>query len=302
MIETIQPYLYTFYLAGKNGSFTKAAQTLRISQSAVSVQIKKLEEILQTTLFFRKSRNKLQLTQSGEKLFSTCSTNFDNLKLGLEGFSEEKNQGTLTVNTPSFFGAYVLFPFLKIFEKKYPDIKITFQLSDDFIDPITSNVDLVIRTSSKKKPSLNYEIIFESNFRVFASKTHEQADTKVSNLKSPEELSQFTFVIREPAHVVWNFWCKSIPQKIRPKITNTLLIDNNFTQIEAVKNGLGIGLFPLYAMKVSGLDKKLVCLFPKYKIARPLYACTPKTTHQNKLTKIFVADLKDYLQKNYRDC
>lgn len=301
MIETIQPYLYTFYLAGKHGSFTKAGQVLRILQSAVSMQIKKLEDVLQATLFFRQSRNKLSLTKIGSQLFATCSGNFEQLQKGLDSFQQGENEGALDISAPALFGAYILFPFLKHFKKTHPKITVSFQLSDDFIDPITDNIDIALRTTSKIKPNLNYEVIYDSPFCVVASKNYSINGVAVARIKNPAELSQFTFIIREPSHSVWNFWSKSIPRMKRPKIINSLLIDNNFTQIEAVKNNLGLGLFPMYAMKSGGHSQHLQKIFQQYKFTRPVYACTPKTLHKKNMSQVFVSELKTYIQKNFKD-
>jgi DNA-binding transcriptional LysR family regulator len=131
MIETIQPYLYTFYLVASHRSFTKTAVALRIAQSAVSIQIKKLEDILQIQLFHRQSRLNLCLTNEGAKLFITCTEIFNKLTDNLAAFDKLEDEATLTVNAPSYFGTYVLLPYIAEFEKTHPKVRVNFQITDN---------------------------------------------------------------------------------------------------------------------------------------------------------------------------
>ncbi|MGL5901830.1 MAG: LysR family transcriptional regulator, partial [Cetobacterium sp.] len=72
-------YLRIFYEVGKEKSFTKAANKLYINQSAVSIQVKKFEEILNSKLFDRSSK-KIRLTYTGEALFKMAEEIFEKVK------------------------------------------------------------------------------------------------------------------------------------------------------------------------------------------------------------------------------
>ena len=72
-------YLKIFYEVAKEKSFTKAASKLYINQSAVSIQVKKFEEILNAKLFDRSSK-KIKLTYTGEALYKMAEDIFDKVK------------------------------------------------------------------------------------------------------------------------------------------------------------------------------------------------------------------------------
>lgn len=293
MIETIQSYLYTFYLVALHQSFTKASLELRVSQSAVSVQIKKLEDVLQIQLFHRQSRLNLSLTNDGAKLFATCKEMFNKLKENLMVFDKLGEEATLTVNAPSYFGTYVLLPFIAEFEKTHPKVRVNFQITDNIIDPIENNIDIALRGSTHMNRKLVYEKIYEPIMCVVAAKNYLR---KYGTIKSPADLSQHRLITRESSQAMWRLWFKALPKSLRPKNYQTLSIDNNFTQIEAVKYGLGIGICPDFVVK-QHKRAGLTVLFSKYKSTLPIYACTPKTAMPMKLTRSFIEGLMVFIRR-----
>ena len=90
-------------MVAKYGSFTRAGEAMLISQSAVSIQIKKLEEIMGVSLFFRQARSDLTLTGEGEILFSFCKKAFGDLEKTLSDISEETISQIVWKNPLSFF-------------------------------------------------------------------------------------------------------------------------------------------------------------------------------------------------------
>ncbi len=292
MIETIQPYLYTFYLVALHQSFTKAALELRISQSAVSIQIKKLENVLQIQLFHRQSRLHLNMTKEGIKLFTTCTEMFNTLKNNLTVFDKLGDETTLTVTAPSFFGTYMLLPFIGEFEKTHPKVRVNFQITDNLIDPIENNIDIALRGTTKMNRKLLYEKIYEPVMCIVAAKKYLQ---KNSNIKSPADLSQHRLIMRESSQAMWKLWFRTLPKSSRPKNYQTLSIDNNLTQIEAVKHGLGIGICPDFAVK-QHKGTGLMVILSKYKSTLPIYACTPKMAMPRKLVGSFIEGLRNFIR------
>lgn len=113
-----------FLSVAENKSISKAAASLFISQPAVSITIKKLEENLNTTLFIRKSKG-VELTEKGRLLY-------DNVKKALLMLSDtEKNlrspfyTGYLRIASSNVLCKHFLMPFLKEYVKSYPDTDLT---------------------------------------------------------------------------------------------------------------------------------------------------------------------------------
>jgi len=116
-----------FYHVAKLGSFTKAANTTFRTQSAISQQIKNLEEELGCQLFERIGKRKLRLTLAGNRLFKFSETILERHALLVEELNEIKGyqKGRLRVAAP-FTTLFHLFPFvLKHYIKQFPNVELT---------------------------------------------------------------------------------------------------------------------------------------------------------------------------------
>ena len=115
-----------FLAAAECKSISKAAAKLYISQPAVSITIKKLEENLNTTLFFRKSKG-VELTENGRKLYENTKKAFQILADTEERLKRSQNTGYLRIAASNVLCKHFLMPYLKEFAGRYPntDISIT---------------------------------------------------------------------------------------------------------------------------------------------------------------------------------
>ena len=113
-----------FYLVCNNGSFTKTAKELDLTQPSVSYNIKKLEDELGVTLFER--GNTLIMTPEAEELLPYVEEALNNLKNGERKINDivQLKRGQLTIGIPSHIGVFLLTGIIKDFSKKYPNIKI----------------------------------------------------------------------------------------------------------------------------------------------------------------------------------
>lgn len=113
-----------FYLVCKNGSFSKTAKELDLTQPSVSYNIKKLEDELGVTLFER--GNNLIMTPEAEELLPYVEEALNNLKNGERKINDivHLKRGQLTIGIPSHIGVFLLTGIIKEFSKKYPNIKI----------------------------------------------------------------------------------------------------------------------------------------------------------------------------------
>ncbi|KQM99397.1 LysR family transcriptional regulator [Sphingomonas sp. Leaf25] len=128
------------------GSFTRAAERLGLTKSAVSKAITRLEERLGEILFTRSTRN-LTLTVSGEAYLASCVSAIDILRdtedaLGGRG---DAPRGRLRIDMPAAFGRRVLVPLLTEICEATPDLQLSLSFTDRVIDPIEEGVDLVVR-------------------------------------------------------------------------------------------------------------------------------------------------------------
>lgn len=143
--------LRIFHAVADAGSLTHAGDVLHLSQSAVSRQVRALEEMLGTTLFHRHARG-LILTEQGEMLFEatrSISRKLDTTAARIRD-SEEHVFGELRVTTTVGFGTMWLVPRLAKLFARYPDLKIDLMLEERVLDLPMREADVAIRM---KEPS-----------------------------------------------------------------------------------------------------------------------------------------------------
>jgi DNA-binding transcriptional LysR family regulator len=297
--ENILSHLNYFWQVARHLSFTKAAQALRISQSAVSLQVKTLEEKLETQLFLRYSKNQVALSPAGQRLAERCRTIFQEVDVALSEIESEEIKGTLVVSTAVTFGSLVVVPFLRILEAQYPLLKVELEISDAlacFGGPVTQT-DLAIRWGATDDPRLNYELLIYENFAIVASPEYLR---KAIPLKTPKDLEEHTVIIRRTDHPDWQLWLESLPKSKQPKLRKTKIINNTFGMIEATKAGMGVSIFSQYAINKLLQEKQIKRILPKYPCPPgPIHICYPKTPYPQPRIAAFVKALQEYLRTQY---
>jgi len=293
MIQTQLPYLYYFFLVAKHKSFTRAAQELSISQSAVSMQIKKLEGNLEISLFLRQARNQVELTNEGQTLFKTCRDIFEELNQTFEIMTDQEIAGDLAVNSSVLFGSFIMVPFIKKFRQAYPKIKVELQLTDDYIDLQKENVDLVIRWGTKRDAKLKFIPLMEQKSVPVASVNYLK---KYPKLIHPKQLSDHVMITWTPENLDWNRWLKTVPKKDWPVFRDILPMQNVIAQAEAIKEDMGVALMPIYTVVDLIRKKQVKVLFPNIRPHfYPAYICYLKADYVSQKKKVFVKMLKEFV-------
>ena len=141
----IAPLVLAFVEVAKLESFTQAGKKLNLSKSAVSQQIKRLEEALKTQLITRNSRG-LTLTPAGKTLLNSGLLLAENLSTTVHDLNAEKTQpsGVFRVSIPPFFERNILVPALRQFCMEYPLIKPEVIVDGRWLDLIDNNLDAAI--------------------------------------------------------------------------------------------------------------------------------------------------------------
>ena len=136
--------LRAFEASARHLSFTRAAEELHVTPSALSHQIKGLEEILGQKLFIRKVRA-IELTATGKMLYPGLQTGFSHIREAVDGLQPPTDSRVLVISTPPGFTAKWLAPRLYRFAVQYPDIDVRVSSSMANADFVTDGVDIAIR-------------------------------------------------------------------------------------------------------------------------------------------------------------
>jgi len=136
-----------FLAVAAAGSFSRAADRLGIGRSAVSRNVRKLENQLDTRLFHRTTRS-TSLTREGELFYENCRPGMERIVRALDDMRELRNgppRGHLRIQSTPAFGRKVVAPLLPRFHARFPDITTELLLSEQAVDFATDRVDVAFR-------------------------------------------------------------------------------------------------------------------------------------------------------------
>ncbi|MFN3834349.1 MAG: LysR family transcriptional regulator [Glycocaulis sp.] len=162
--------LKTFHAAAEAGSLTGAAESLGLSQSAVSRQITALESDLEIKLFHRHARG-LLLTEPGRLLFEAAKEISNRVAVAEARVqdSRDKPTGSLRITAPTAFGSIWLVPRLKGFYTQYPKIRLRLLLADHELDLAGLEADIAIRPWPSKQNDLVQRRLMEVRQHLYAA-------------------------------------------------------------------------------------------------------------------------------------
>ena len=232
-----------FYDVAKYGSFSKAAEFTYTTQSAISKSIKKLEEELETQLFYRNS-NGIELTEKGKELLFYVEKSYGNLltaeRLMLE--TENLERGKLAIGLPSHIASFFFFDKIIDFHAKYPNIEITLVSGPtrQLIDLINKHtIDFIIDTAPIKTNNSDIDIIKLSTVQYTFACKKDKYD-KYKNIKSIKDLEEVPLIL--PIEGTTNR--KMLDEVLIKENVNPCKVINIHTSeviLNAVKNDLGVG-------------------------------------------------------------
>ena len=245
--------LRVFHAVAKAGSFTRAGDSLNLSQSAVSRQISGLESSLKVPLFHRHARG-LILTEQGEMLYRTAHEILAKVAIAEAQLSEstERPQGPLRITTTVAFGSVWLTSRMKDFLVLYPDIDVTLVLADTELDLSMRQADVAIRMMPPRQPDLIQRRLMTMRYHIFAAPEYLK---KHGMPKTPEDLDTHRIVVfGEDAHPpVPNLnWLLEAGTKPSRKRQAALKVNSTYAIFRAVQSGLGLGALPDYMSRESG--------------------------------------------------
>ncbi|MEQ1935312.1 MAG: LysR family transcriptional regulator, partial [Fimbriimonadaceae bacterium] len=138
--------LAAFAVVAEQGSFTRAAAELAMSQSALSHAIKSLEERLGVRLLSRTTRS-VSVTEAGETLLRTLQPALDDIASGVDalGAFQGRPAGTVRLTATRHAVSTAILPVLSDFNAAHPEIKIDILVDDNLIDIVAERLDAGVR-------------------------------------------------------------------------------------------------------------------------------------------------------------
>lgn len=275
--------LRIFHAVADVGSLTHAGDTLGLSQSAVSRQIRGLEEALGTTLFHRHARG-LILTEQGELLFEATRSMSKGLETATARIrdSEEEVFGELRVTTTTGFGTLWLAPRLPTLYARYPDLKIDLMLEERVLDLPMREADLAIRMKEPSQADLIRKRLMSVRMRLFATPEYVRANGQPETM---DDMVNFRLVCQNlNAHQV-SAGAALVRELMMRPIRTTFTVNNYFGVLQAVLANLGIGMLPDYLTEDF---PNLVRILPDVESAEvPVFLAYPEELRHSKRVAAF---------------
>ena len=235
----------TFYDVAKSGSISKAAKNSYTSQPAISKAIKKLEDELQTQLFYR-TLNGVDLTDKGQELLYFVEKSYNNLLIAERNMLETENlsRGKLSIGMPSNIGSFYLFDKIMDFHKKYPKIEITIMTgsTSNLINLLdTHKVDFIIDTSPINvmlDEGMKVSKLTEVNYCFAVKKGTTMFDS--TQIRSLQDLASHQLILPIPGTANRNDLDEVLKDN-NVQIDNIINIHTSEMIISAIKKDLGVG-------------------------------------------------------------
>jgi len=226
--------LRAFEAAARHLSFTRAAIELCVTQTAISHQVKLLEQRLGVELFRRLPRG-LMITEDGLALLPTLQDSFDRMADMLQRFEDGHVRDVLTLGSVGTFAVGWLLPRLSAFQERYPFIEVRLSTNNNRVDIAAEGLDYAIRFGNGAWHDTEAEELFEAPHSALC------VPAIASQLHSPQDVAARP-LLRSYRMDEWPEWFEAAG--VTPPKIKGIVFDSSVLMIEAALQGAGIALAP----------------------------------------------------------
>ncbi len=231
--------LRAFEAAARHLSFTQAASELNVTQTAISHQIKRLEEELGVRLFVRQNRS-LKLTPQAQEYLPGIRAAFNDLRLATDRLLRKDDDRVLTVSTIASLAAKWLLPRLSSFQEANPGIDVRITTSTSLVDFQRDNVDAAIRYGRGQWQGVRADwLMADELFPVCSPALLEGSKP----LKCPEDLNDHVLLHTGSGYDDdWRLWLTASGLPANLSKQPGLSFDLIFMTVQAAIDGMGVAM------------------------------------------------------------
>lgn len=246
--------LRSFCVAAQCLSFKKAAAHLYLTPSAISHQVKQLEEQLGFALFERKTRS-IELTQLGQRFYKSVWPIVSELESTISEFTQSRENTTLTISMPEFFASELFVPRLNEWAELHTDINLQLEtVKSDQLPSKPSDLSIVL---SNGIPVANVvHDLFPLRYVPACNQDIAEKWAKRGN----EALNSVPLILHQARPWAWHQWAdRALIDNFDPR--QIIQLDSMFAVARAAQKGMGIALIPMPISTSWFEDKLLFKLF-----------------------------------------
>ncbi len=279
------------------GSFTRAAERLKLSRPVVSKYVTRLEDQLAVRLLNRTTR-RLSLTEAGRILYERSRRGLEHIVEAQAEVSrlQESPRGVLRINVPMSFGILHIAPLLPEFMRAYPDIAVEMDLNDRKLDVIDEGFDVSVRISDLPDSSLIARRLAPCRHVVVAAPEYLQAHgvpRKPEDLRDHDILS---YSLQQSAQH-WHF-LDPAGQPVQVPLEGRLNMNNSLALREALLGGLGLARTPTFLVGEDLRNGRLTRVLRDYRtLDVSIFLVYPQRRHLSPKVRAFA----DFLAAKIQD-
>lgn len=225
--------LRAFEAAARHLNVTRAAAELHVSQSAVSHQVRALEQQLGTALF-RRTGSGLILTETGRRLAATAGDAFRGLERGLAEIRETNAVGRVSVALRPYFALKWLAPRLARFWQAAPGVELRLIHSTASPDLASGEIDLAVEWRPDPRPDALSESLVRCDLAPVAS------PSLLRSLRKPADLAKH-IILHEENRTNWQLWCRLAGINENSGAQH-LIVDDTNVRLQTAIDGQGVAL------------------------------------------------------------
>lgn len=279
----------------EQGSIRRAARELRLTPSAVSQQIRRLEEETGVTLL-RRSTRRLAMTEAGEAFYEGCAAMVTAARSAHESLTalQESPVGELSISAPAGFAATYLLKAIAPLLVAHPALSLRLVVTDDGVDIIGDRIDVAITigtpiTSSTlvRRRLADWPLVLCASPRYLARR---------GTPSSPQELQQHDFLALPRWHHGTDVMTGPEGQQHRVDVVPRVLSNNQVAIRDLTLMGLGLSFHVVPEIAEDLAAGRLVHVLPEWSMPPvPVAALMPSRTRQPSKIRMAVDALRAHL-------
>jgi len=228
-----------FEAAGRHENFSRAADELRLTQAAISYQVRQLEDRVGRPLFVRE-KGRVRLSDTGRRLLPAISGGFTGIAEAFAAVREEDDD-VLSVNASVSLGGSWLSARIGRFQLRHPDLAVRVSLANEVIDFGLGGVDAAIRGGTGSWEGLRSDFLFRQHFTPICS----PAFLEANGIARPEDLLRTERL--SPNDSLWAGWFAAAGVGTPPPSRGGMLLDSQWQEATTILSGFGAAMMsPLY--------------------------------------------------------
>ncbi len=298
-LVALLPDIAAFVTVVESGSFTAAANAMGMTPSGVSRQVSRLETALNVDLLERTTRRQV-MTEVGKAVYELSVKMMVSAHeiASITDLEKAEAIGEIRVAAPKAFSKQVLEPLLVPFLKRFPKTKLKVMVTDSYVDPIRDEIDVFFELTHTPRENLVAKKLGHIRSVLCASKDYLQSNGIPF---SPSDLTehQCLFLGERVDDNVWTFTKGSTVVKV--KVDGRYSVNHSEMRLDAVKQGMGIGVFPDFVVKDSLLNAKVIEVLPEWQLKAAYQGEVimqyPQTKYMPARRRVFI----DYMVKAFSE-